>query len=459
MIATEPNMNELISAFTSVSLKEKKPRKPPTKKCKKTPSSISKTETFIETSPSTTKLDKPDVAVKAEGDAPEELLGHLEHYEEDAYTILGSYFKDKELNRLTRHQTESMNHFIHYQMQATIDMFNPRTVSSEKDFNIDTGESNLKIIYNIKNLKFYPPQLYENNGSTKIMLPQEARLRNFTYASKTTVDLYLEINVRSSDTNELMVSEIMIPAIKFIDLPIMLKSSNCILQQYSQQNNFIPTGECPKDCGGYFIIKGSEKTVLGQERAAENRIYIFQGKNTPKLDWVAEFKSVPDSKCISPKQMEMLISSKTSVYGHRMYVVIPRLKQKTHIELFVLFRALGVLSDKKICEYILLNVEDPKKTEMLKFLEASMDDANRFIKSEKTAQEDALKHIMTMVAYNVYATNTAVNISTTSTTTIKPNLNTLDEYKTHFANTVLKDILKYKRLFIDSKQISFYHYL
>ena len=36
------------------------------------------------------------------------------------------------------------------------------------------------------------------------------------------------------------------------------------------------------DCGGYFIIKGSEKTVLGQERAAENRIYCFDGKNTTK---------------------------------------------------------------------------------------------------------------------------------------------------------------------------------
>ena len=463
MIATEPDMNELVSAFATVSLQEKKPRKNPVKKCKKSPSSISETDQLMD-SPPVSSLEIPAIKEKPKPlEESTELLGHLEHYEEDAYTILGSYFKDKELNRLTRHQTESMNHFINYQMQATIDMFNPRTVSSEKDFNIDTGESNLKIIYNIKNLKFYPPQLYENNGSTKIMLPQEARLRNFTYASKTTVDLYLEINVRSADTNELMVSEIMIPAIKFIDLPIMLKSSNCILQQYTQQNQFIPTGECPKDCGGYFIIKGSEKTVLGQERAAENRIYIFQGKNTPKWDWVAEFKSVPDSKCISPKQMEMLISSKTSVYGHRIYVVIPRLKQKTYIELFVLFRALGVLSDKKICEYILLHVEDSKQAAMLKFLEASMDDANRFIKSEKTAQEDALKHIMTMVAYNVYATNTATtnptNTNSGSNLLAKPNLQSLEDYKIHFTNTALKDIHKYNRLFTDSKQISFYHYL
>ena len=464
MIATE--MNELISAFESVSLQEKKPRKKPVKKNKKSPSSISETDHLSESGVSTSFpfVNNHSIVQEKIPDESIELLCHLEHYEEDAYTILGSYFKDKELNRLTRHQTESMNHFINYQMQATIDMFNPRTVSSEKDFNIDTGESNLKIIYNIKNLKFYPPQLYENNGSTKIMLPQEARLRNFTYASKTTVDLYLEINVRSADTNELMVSEIMIPAIKFIDLPIMLKSSNCILQQYTQQNKFVPTGECPKDCGGYFIIKGSEKTVLGQERAAENRIYIFQGKNTPKWDWVAEFKSVPDSKCISPKQMEMLISSKTSVYGHRIYVVIPRLKQKTYIELFVLFRALGVLSDKKICEYILLNVEDSKQAAMLKFLEASMDDANRFIKNEKTAQEDALKHIMTMVAYNVYATNNNTTTSTSTSTSNtgplqKPNLQTVDEYKTHFTNTILRDIQKYKRLFQDSKQISFPYYL
>ena len=174
MIATDPNMNELVSAFAAVSLQEKKPRKKAVKKCKKSPSSISETDQLMESPSSIDNIPvKPAAKEEFQEQESTQLLGHLEHYEEDAYTILGSYFKDKELNRLTRHQTESMNHFINYQMQATIDMFNPRTVSSEKDFNIDTGESNLKIIYNIKNLKFYPPQLYENNGSTKIMLPHE----------------------------------------------------------------------------------------------------------------------------------------------------------------------------------------------------------------------------------------------------------------------------------------------
>ena len=296
------------------------------------------------------------------------------------------------------------------------------------------------------------------------MMPQEARLRNFTYASKTTVDLYIEIQVRSSDTNELQVSELMIPAIKFIDLPIMLKSTNCIIHQYSQQIK-LNTGECPKDCGGYYIIKGSEKTVLGQERAAENRIYVFYGKNTPKWDWIAEFKSVPDSKCISPKQIEMLISSKTNVYGHGIYIVIPRMKQKTYIELFILFRALGVLSDKKICEHILLNVDDSKQSQMLKYLEASMEDANRFIKSEKTAQEDALKHIMTMVAYNVYTTTAVVdkdklasNNTTTTNTTPATIPTTNADFRQIFQNTVLTEITKYYRLFLESKQLHYYRY-
>ena len=159
------------------------------------------------------------------------LLENLGDYLEEPFTILQSYFEGKGLDRLTRHQIESYNNFVNYQMQKTIEMFNPIVIKSENDYDPDTGEYGLVINLNITNLKFYPPQIYENNGATKLMMPQEARLRNFTYASSTTVDLYIEYHVRDTD-NQVKVIENTMPQIRLCSLPIMLKSSICILTQY-----------------------------------------------------------------------------------------------------------------------------------------------------------------------------------------------------------------------------------
>jgi DNA-directed RNA polymerase II subunit RPB2 len=74
--------------------------------------------------------------------------------------------------------------------------------------------------------------------------------------------------------------------------------------------------------------------------------HVFDGKNTTKWTWYAEIKSIPDYKCISPKQIEMMIASKNNGFGHGLYIQIPRIKQP--IELFVLFRALGIMTDKDI---------------------------------------------------------------------------------------------------------------
>lgn len=328
------------------------------------------------------------------------LLDHLGDYIHEPFEILGSYFDGKPLERLTRHQLESYNQFVTFQMQRTIDMFNPIVIHSDNDYNEETDDYGLTVKISLVNLKFYPPQIYENNGATKIMMPQDARLRNFTYASNTTVDLKIQYVVRDAN-NEEKIIEKEIPKIKICNLPVMLKSSICILKQYENLSP-LQTGECAMDCGGYFIVKGSEKTILCQERAAENRIYVFSGVNTPKWDWVAEFKSVPDSKCISPKQVEMMIASKMNLYGHGIYVVIPRLKQKKMIELFTLFRALGVKSDKDICKCILLDVDNAQNKDILNFLQASIEDGKKLVNSLETIQEDAFEYLMNMVAYNTH---------------------------------------------------------
>lgn len=321
------------------------------------------------------------------------LLDHLSNQTEDPYTIIESYFDGKYLERLVRHQIESYNHFINYQIQRTIKMFNTVKIHSENDYVPEKDKYLLEILISFDNFKLYPPQIHENNGATKTMYPQEAKLRNFTYASTMTIDInidYIIRNTENMDSPKIISKKL--SKINIGKMPIMLKSSICVL---NQQNVINPNmyGECEMDSGGYFIIKGSEKTVLGQERAAENKIYCFDGKNTTKWDWVAEIKSVPDFKCISPKQVEMMISSKNNGFGKSIYVNIPRVKQP--IELCVLFRALGVLTDKEICQYIVLDINDEKQKEILESLQASIIDANKY-----TTVEESLNHITTYAAYN-----------------------------------------------------------
>ena len=321
-----------------------------------------------------------------------DVLSHLGNYVEEPYAVIESYFEGQHLERLVRHQIESYNHFINYQIQKTIDMFNPVTIRSEHDYIPETKLYVLEIVLSFENFKLYPPQIHENNGATKMMLPQESRLRNFTYASTMTVDIRMDYIIRNQeDMEHPKIIQKVLPKINIGKMPIMVKSSVCILNQYRHVHPLY-TGECHMDCGGYFIIKGSEKTVLGQERAAENRVYCFDGKNTTKWSWFAEIKSIPDYKCISPKQIEMMIASKNNGFGNGIYVTVPRIKQP--IELFVLFRAVGIISDKEICEYILLDVDAEKNEDLLKSLQASIIDANKYL-----TQEDAMRHITSMVAY------------------------------------------------------------
>jgi len=322
----------------------------------------------------------------------QDLLSHFDEYVEEPYHIIESYFQGQHLERLVRHQIESYNHFVNYQIQRTIQMFNPVTIHSDNDFISEKNKYLLEIFISFTNFKLYPPQIHENSGATKMMLPQEAKIRNFTYASNMTIDVNIQYVVRNSETmDNPRIIEKTFPKINIGKLPIMLKSSICLL---SQNKHIHPkfTNECYMDSGGYFIIKGSEKTVLGQERAAENRVFCFDGKNTTKWSYYAEIKSVPDYKCISPKQVEMMIASKNNGFGNGLFVTIPRIKQP--IELFVLFRALGIISDKNICEYIILDIDNKNNRELLSCLQASVIDANKY-----PNQEEALKHIISYVAY------------------------------------------------------------
>ena len=310
-----------------------------------------------------------------------------------SWSIIKSYYTGQHLTRCVRHQLESYNHFVNYEIQKTIDMFNPVTIHSDHDFNKEADKYSLEMIITFDNFHIYRPQIHENNGATKLMFPHEARLRNFTYSSAMTIDLNIKIIRRYGPTlSQCETFCKKVPKIHIGKLPIMVKSNICVLNQYKHLDSKI-TGECYVDAGGYFLINGSEKVVIPQERAAENRVYCFNiKKNNNKWGWLAEIKSVPDFKCISPKQINMMIASRNNGFGHAIYIQIPRIKQP--IPLFILFRALGIVADKRICEIIMLDIDEANIKRMLFGMKASIVEANSCI-----TKEDALTYIVSHAMY------------------------------------------------------------
>ena len=311
--------------------------------------------------------------------------------DETPWNIIDLYFNKQYLERLVRHQIESYNYFINTQMTNTIDMFNPVVIRSEQYYDKDVKKYSLEINISFENLSILRPQIHENNGATKLMFPNESRLRNFTYASSTLIDIKIKYIIRSGDNleNEKVLYNT-IPKVHIGKIPIMLQSSLCLLHNYKHINNNV-TGECKYDPGGYFIINGSEKTVLGQERAAENKIQIFNiSKNNSKWEFIAEIKSIPSFKCISPKQIAMYISDKTNDYT--IYLSIPRVKKP--LPLFVIFRALNIISDKDICKKIVLDIDNIANKKILYHLSGSIVDGY-----DVKTYDDAIKYITNNVMF------------------------------------------------------------
>lgn len=320
---------------------------------------------------------------------------NINNYSEEPWALIEAYFQGQHLRQLVRHQIESYNDFVEIQIPRTISMFNPVHIKSEQDYNKTSDKYQLEMFITFKNFSIHRPQIHENNGATKLMFPHSARLRNFTYASNMTIDICIKYIVR---TGSMLESEQTLyknlTGIHIGKLPIMLQSQICVLQQYKHVPHTI-TGECNMDPGGYFIINGSEKTCLGQERAAENRVQCFNiSKNNSKWSWSAEIKSVPDDKCISPKQITMFISSKNNGFGNGISIQIPRIK--TPIPIFIVFRALGIISDQEICNCILLDITKKCNNiqKLLFSLRGAIVEGNKII-----SKEDALVYITQQAMY------------------------------------------------------------
>ena len=292
----------------------------------------------------------------------------IDEFEKYTWDVISNYFKDSNKSCLIQHQLDSYNEFVLNKIEHTIDGFNDLTIQHKYIPELQDFKYTVKI--NISKPTITRPQIYEKDGSKRIMTPNDARQRNFSYSS----NLYVQINICThyiDDNNEHHEYKKMINNVNIGKIPIMVGSNYCILKDpYFKINS----SECKYDYGGYFIINGNEKVVISHDRIAENKTYVFLDTKLTHYSHIAEIRSVPENVFGPPKLTTLKLSSKQSQFGHSIRVSIHHIRMD--IPLFILFRALGVETDRDIVKHCVYDMDDETNKVLIENLKGSVVEAN-----------------------------------------------------------------------------------
>ncbi|KAL8222019.1 UNVERIFIED_CONTAM: DNA-directed RNA polymerase III subunit RPC2 [Gekko kuhli] len=188
------------------------------------------------------------LAMELGASTPEHLAAPVNTVEEK-WRLLPAFLKVK---GLVKQHIDSFNYFINVEIKKI--MKANEKITSDAD-----------PMWYLKYLNIYvgTPDVEESFNVTRPVSPHECRLRDMTYSAPITVDIEYTRGSQRIIRNALPVGR----------MPIMLRSSNCVLMGKTPAE-FGKLNECPLDPGGYFIVKGVEKVILIQEQLSKNRIIV-----------------------------------------------------------------------------------------------------------------------------------------------------------------------------------------
>lgn len=147
----------------------------------------------------------------------------------------------------------SFNDFVQNKMQQIVGELN-ETMSNE-EISVSLGK-----------VKVGKPNIIEADGSSSVVTPTIARLRNLTYSAPVQVELTVKYEGQT-DSAEVEIGR----------MPIMVKSATCSTAGMSQEElkeHYFDR----LDPGGYFIINGNERVMIMSEDLAANQPFIEEGR-------------------------------------------------------------------------------------------------------------------------------------------------------------------------------------
>lgn len=289
---------------------------------------------------------------------------------DDIFRLTDLYFYKK--NYIFRHLYDSYNKFLEEDIKVFLE-------DSDHVFNEKlTHDTVYRRKFRFKNVRIIGPKL--PNG-IEPMFPSDARHRNLTYSVKIIADItqYQEkIDIITDRKTEIItgVEEIGVP---IATVPLMMRSKYCSLNQYKGND----LNECDFNPGGYFIVNGSEKVVICQERMVENKPLVFLKKDSGISSHIVQV----NSRSYKPNGMMQVLNVKIKGDG-TMTIRVPILQE---VNVFVIFRALGVLSDHDIINMI---VSDENDNDMIDILRISLETCKNENHQKIQTSEEAFDYLI-----------------------------------------------------------------
>ncbi|KDQ19740.1 hypothetical protein BOTBODRAFT_27165 [Botryobasidium botryosum FD-172 SS1] len=293
--------------------------------------------------------------------------------QEDCWSIITSFFDEK---GLVRQQLDSFDEFVQNTMQELVDENADLILDQGNQHTGQSGEHTRRYEIHFGQIYLSRPTITEADGSVVPVFPQESRLRNLTYSSPLYVDMTKRVLIAREDhvgpngDLEWYPEDPGAPVehvkhVRIGKVPIMLRSTFCILSDLTDKELY-DLNECPYDQGGYFIINGSEKVLIAQERMAANHVYVFAKAQPSPISFLSEVRSAVEKggKTISTMQVKMFHRNQEKTLGNVIRATLPYIRND--IPIWVVFRGLGITSDRDILEHICYDTTDTQMVEMLK---------------------------------------------------------------------------------------------
>jgi len=321
-------------------------------------------------------------------------------WENNTWDVIDTFFKQDSV--LINHHLKSFNYFMEKDIQAIV---REKEFSTVKIYNKDKYDEEKELyreVYEIEFGKIYisKPVLYDKPN--KYMYPDDARLRKLTYGGNICLDIHHRTVTIRENGEKVIENHPTLEKFPCGRIPIMVGSKFCVLNNQSTFTK-CEMGEGMWDDGGYFIVKGSEKVIISQEKVAENKICCFPEKlSQSKFSDKAEIWSVePNNPSVVSKVIVRMKATKDDQIGNVIRIRMKRFKQD--IPIVILFRALNYISDKSIVELIVYNTSKDLNYDMVDLLNSSIDEAKQ-INSQKLALEYISKYL-NGIQVNKYKTN------------------------------------------------------